>query len=186
MIFIIIFGPPAVGKMAVGRELTKITGLKLLHNHMSIEFVREFFEFGTPKFNKLNSEFRRRIFEEVATSNLPGLIFTYVWAFNMEEEKEYVDKICDIFRKEGGTIYYVELEADLEERLRRNKEATRLLEKPSKQELELSEKRLLSTSEKYIMNTTNDFYYKENYLKINNTNLSLRETAKKIKKVFNL
>ena len=36
MKFIIITGPQAVGKMTVGQELTKITGLKLLHNHMTI------------------------------------------------------------------------------------------------------------------------------------------------------
>ena len=28
-------------------------------------------------------EFRRRILEEVAASPLPGLIFTYVWAFDV-------------------------------------------------------------------------------------------------------
>lgn len=37
MKFIIITGPQAVGKMTVAQELTQITGLKLLHNHMTIE-----------------------------------------------------------------------------------------------------------------------------------------------------
>jgi shikimate kinase len=39
MNFILITGPQAVGKMTVGQELEKITGLKLFHNHMSIELV---------------------------------------------------------------------------------------------------------------------------------------------------
>jgi transcription initiation factor TFIIIB Brf1 subunit/transcription initiation factor TFIIB len=37
--FIIIIRPPAVGKMAVGLELAKRTGFKLLHNHMTIDLV---------------------------------------------------------------------------------------------------------------------------------------------------
>ena len=35
MKFVIIFGPPAVGKMTVGYELAKFTGLKVFHNHMT-------------------------------------------------------------------------------------------------------------------------------------------------------
>ena len=34
---VLITGPQAVGKMTVGQELTKITNLKLFHNHMSID-----------------------------------------------------------------------------------------------------------------------------------------------------
>ena len=34
-----IFGPHAVGKMTVGQELSKITNLKLFHNHMTIDIV---------------------------------------------------------------------------------------------------------------------------------------------------
>ena len=37
---VIIFGPPAVGKMTVGSKLSKLTGLKLFHNHMTIEPLR--------------------------------------------------------------------------------------------------------------------------------------------------
>lgn len=186
MKFIIIFGPPAVGKMSVGKELAKITGYKLLHGHMTIELLLEFFDFGNPKFRILNSEFRQRIMEEVATSDLPGLIYTYVWGFNMESEKEYVEKISGIFRKEGGVVYFVELFCELKERLRRNKTSERLSQKPSKRQKEESETRLLELEEKYVMNTQGDFYFKENYIRIDNTHLSQREVAEKIKEEFNL
>ncbi len=78
MKLVIVFGPPAVGKMTVGYELAKLTGLKVFHNHMTIEIALNFFDFGQPEFHRLVNEFRKRIFEEVANSNLPGLIFTYV------------------------------------------------------------------------------------------------------------
>lgn len=53
MKFVLITGPPAVGKMTVGQELAKLTGLKLFHNHMSIELVHHFFDFSTPPFTRL-------------------------------------------------------------------------------------------------------------------------------------
>lgn len=39
MKFVMIFGPQAVGKMTVGKELQKITELKLFHNHMTIDLL---------------------------------------------------------------------------------------------------------------------------------------------------
>jgi shikimate kinase len=38
---VFIVGPPAVGKMTVGYELAAQTGLKLFHNHQTIELVLE-------------------------------------------------------------------------------------------------------------------------------------------------
>jgi hypothetical protein len=180
MKFIVIFGPPAVGKMTVGFELAKLTGLKLFHNHLTIELILNFFDFSTPQFSKLVTEFRRRIMEEVAKSDLKGLIFSFVWAIDLEKEREYVESFCDIFRKEGADIYFVELEADFEERLKRNESEFRLAEKPSKRNIENSKANLLHHEENYQLNTDEDFFYTENYLKINNTNLSAEETARKI------
>ncbi len=180
MKFIIIFGPPAVGKMTVGCELAKLTGFRLFHNHMSIELVLNFFDFEQAQFQTLVSEFRRRVFEEVAASDLPGLIFTFVWALDLETDKAYIERSCDIFREKGADIYFVELEAELPERLRRNESEFRLSQKPSKRDAKKSRERLLEDDKKYKLNSDDDFYYKENYLKINNTNLSANETAQMI------
>jgi len=184
MNFVVIFGPPAVGKMTVGYELAKLTGMKVFHNHMTIDPILEFFPYGHEKFNKLVSEFRQRIFEEVAASDLPGMIFTYVWALEQEGDKRQIDSYCEIFKKQGAGIYFVELEAGLDERLERNKSDFRLSKKTSKRNIARSEANLISTDEQYKMNSTEDFFYKENYIKINNTSLDPQETAHKIVAVF--
>lgn len=186
MNFIVIFGPPAVGKMTVGYELARLTGMKVFHNHMTIDMILEFFPYGHEKFSKLVSEFRQRIFEEVATSDLPGMIFTYVWALDHTSDKEQVDSYCQIFKQQGADIYFVELEADLDERLERNKSEFRLSKKTSKRDTSRSEKNLLQTEEQYKMNTDDDFFYEENYVKINNTNLVPEETAQRIVDAFGL
>lgn len=179
-------GPPAVGKMAVGLEIAKKTGYKMLHNHGSIELLIPIFEYGSPKFGILNNEFRQRIFEEVATSDLLGFIFTFVSAFNLDEEKVYMEEITKIFKDQGHNVYYVELYAPLAIRLERNKHPLRLDVKHSKRDLEWSAKQLPKMEAKYIMNSTDDypFFFQENYLKIDTSNLSAEETADKIITAF--
>jgi hypothetical protein len=180
MNFIVIFGPPAVGKMTVGAELAQRTGFKLFHNHMTIELVLNFFPFGHPQFGELVAEFRQRIFEEVAASDLPGLIFTYVWALNDPVDKANIDAYTALFRQQGGGIYYVELEAEQSERLTRNSTEFRLAHKPSKRDIARSEHNLLAADQRYTLNSTNDFFYHENYLKINNTAMSAAAAAELI------
>jgi hypothetical protein len=76
------------------------------------------------------------------------------------------------------------LEAELQERLNRNESEFRLLQKPSKQNVEQSRNHLLDSNEKYKLNSDGDFFYEDNYLKINNTNLSADETARRIVEEF--
>ena len=186
MKFIVIFGPPAVGKMTVGNELAKLTGLKLFHNHMTIDLILNFFEFGHPRFHKLVDEFRTRVFEEVAASELPGLIFTFAWALDHESDKLFIDRSCAIFRERNGDVYFVELEADMSERLRRNESAYRLSQKPTKRDLDTSRRLLLEHCQKYKFNSDDDFFYEQNYLKIKNTNLPPERVAQRIVEEFKL
>ena len=186
MTFIVIFGPPAVGKMTVGYELAKLTGFRLFHNHMTIDLVLNVFEFGRPQFHALVSEFRSRVFEEVAASDLPGLIFTFVWALDHESDRAFVERSCDIFRERGADIYFVELEAELAERLTRNESEFRLSQKVPKRDVGKSKGQVLEDDKKYKLNSNDDFFYQENYLKINNTTLPADETARMIVDRFGL
>lgn len=43
MKLLFLIGNAAVGKMTVGQDLMKLTGLRLFHNHMTIESVLEIF-----------------------------------------------------------------------------------------------------------------------------------------------
>ncbi|MHA2339809.1 MAG: shikimate kinase [Candidatus Hodarchaeales archaeon] len=181
MVLILIIGPPAVGKMAVGLELGKLMGYKLLMNHDTIELILKFFKYGSEKFRKLDGLFRSSILEEVASSDLKGLIYTYVTAMNLESEKKYLEKVSNIFIRNERAVYFIELEADLSERLRRNKSKSRIEAKPSKRDLEASERRLLETEKKYIMNSNEEypFFFTKNYIKINNNNLTPNEVGYK-------
>jgi hypothetical protein len=183
MKLVLIFGDSAVGKMTVGQELMKITDLRLFHNHMMIEPVLEIFNaFDINTIIKL----RHVIFESFAASNNYGLIHTYMWAFDQKEDWDYVASICEIFNKVNADIYYIELVAPLEERLKRNATENRLKHKPSKRDIEVSNQRLLNDHKKYRLISHDGEIPFKNYLKINNTHLSAAETAEQIKKHFEL
>ena len=184
--FILICGPQAVGKMTVGQELAKITNLKFMHNHDTIDLPLKFFEYKSESRRKLTDLFRFSIFEEVAKSDLEGMIFTLIWSFGMKEDWEYVDRIKEIYRKNNGEFYIVELETNLEERLKRNKTENRLKHKPTKRDVEASDRELVNSLNKHRMNSELGEITDKNYLRIDNTNISAEETAKMIKERFNL
>ena len=186
MKFIIITGPQAVGKMTVGQKLVKITNLKLLHNHMTIEILTKIFDYSRNSFRKLNEEFRIQIFKEFAKSNEEGIIFTTTWDFDDKEEWNRIYNYIQIFKENNAQIYIVELEAKLKERLKRNKMENRLLNKPSKRNLEWSEKDLLKSVEKYRFNSKENEIKEKNYIRIDNTNINAKDTAEIIKKKFRL
>ncbi len=185
MKLVLLFGPQAVGKMTVGQEVEKATGLKLFHNHMTIELLQPFFGF-TDEMWRLSTLMREEIFEAFAKSDQEGMIFTFMWSFNEQEDWDWVEKVEAIFESKGAEVYFVELESDLEVRLERNKTENRLQHKPSKRNVEDSEKRLLASLDRLRLNSREGEIHKEHYLKINNTSLTPGETAKKIIEVFKL
>jgi len=153
---------------------------------MTIELVLPFFDMNSSSFKKLVKSFRIKMFKEVATSKLEGMIFTYVWELDQKSDCDFVDSIVKIFEKEKANVYYVELEADIEERLKRNKSPHRLKHKPSKVSLKVSEDELLETDRKYVLNSKTNELHRKNYFKINNTKLNAKKTAIMIKERFNL
>lgn len=185
MKFVLIFGPQAVGKMTVGQELEKITDLKLFHNHATLELIHPYFGFGEETW-RLSDLFREELFKAVAGSDLKGLIFTYVWAFDQQEDWDFVRKSCDIFEAAGGTVHFVELEAPVEERLDRNRTPNRLEHKPTKRDIGKSEQNLLETLEKHRLNSFPGEIRQEHYLRIDNTSLGAEEAARMIKEKMEL
>lgn len=178
---LMIFGPPAVGKMTVGRAIAEKTGYKLLHNHMSIDLILNFFEHGTPAFFRLDKLVRFSIMKEFAKTGENGFIFTFMWGFEENGEKtddeKYIEEIEKIFADEGAETVFLELECGLEERLKRNTSTLRLEHKPSKRDTEFTEKMMKENDKKYRLNSNEGELGSRKHLKINNEKLSPEEVA---------
>ena len=183
MKFVFLFGSGAVGKMTVGQELMKLTGLRLFHNHMTIEPVIALF--GTYN-GKVVSGIREIIFREFAASDQPGMIFTYMWAFDQQADWDYVEHVKDIFAPYGTEFYYVELLAPQAVRLARNATANRIANNPSKADVEASNERLKDEDSRYRLVSREGEIPFDNYLRIDNSNLSAEDAAKLIRETFGL
>ena len=64
----------------------------------------------------LISKLREDVFDEFIKSSFDGLIYTYMMAFDIPSEWEYLEYLTKKFEETGGTVYYVELVADQAER----------------------------------------------------------------------
>jgi hypothetical protein len=189
---VVIFGPPAVGKMTVGHQRCRLTGFKLFHNHMTVEPVLDIFEFGSPPFSRLVNEFRRRVIEEACKAELPGLVFTFVWGLELESDLRVIESYVGLVESYGGSACFVELVADREERLVRNHSEFRLDQKRSKRDVEFSRQNLLAMDEQYVMNTSDvptpaeAVFEGRRFLRLDSTNLPADEAAAQVVDAFGL
>lgn len=122
MDIVYIYGPPGVGKFTVGRELARLTGYRLFHNQLSIEFVRSVFDFGTPVFNKLVLKYRAEMIEEAAKGNI-SLIFTSAYARGLNDS--IIKDIIRRVERNRGKVHLVQLRCDEDVLLKRIKNASR-------------------------------------------------------------
>lgn len=176
---LILFGPPAVGKMAVGKELARLTGMRLFHNHMALEPVLQLFPYGSAPFERIVRQFRNAVFEEAARAAGPGLIYTCMWDLEDVETNRYIDGVVRSFEERGAEVHFVELSASLDVRLQRNRTELRLVEKPSKRDLEASEARLLA-NESRRLNSAGDFPYSDRHLLLVTDAMAADEAAEQI------
>ena len=168
---VVIIGPQAVGKMTIGEKLKEKIGYTLMTNHDSIEIAIKIFSSNKDAKLKLKSKIREDVFNICLENNI-SIIFTFVVDFNTNDDILYLNELKNKFEKTGGHFYLIELEADLQTRLERNKTPHRLECKPSKRNMEWSDKELIESMDIYRMNSIKDEIKFENYIKINNTNLS--------------
>ena len=112
------------------------------------------------------------------------MIFTIMWAFDMQSNWDYVAHISDIFKQQNADIYYTELISPQEIRLQRNTTENRLKHKPSKRDTEISNQRLLGDDKNHRCVSNDGEITFENYIKIDNADLSPEIVAKMIKKGF--
>jgi adenylate kinase len=107
MKLIFLHGMPGVGKLTVARELARLTGYKLFHNHLTVDLVGAVFEFGTPSFIELREKIWLDVFSEAASSEVEGIIFTF--AFEPTVRGSFVENVRSTIESKGGEVVFVKL-----------------------------------------------------------------------------
>lgn len=170
MNLVFIYGPPGVGKLSVARELSKINGYKVFHNHLTYDLVHEIFGERVPW--KLVDAIRMSVFKEYCKTAESGLIFTYVYAKKIDDK--FVKKIRKLAKDHGFNIYFVQLTCDIEAL------KTRIALDNRKEFKKLTDpKALLSLLDEYELTSPIPFVIGQT---IDNTNIDPVEAAQLISK----
>ena len=116
MKLIFIWGGAASGKLTVARELARITGLPLFHNHLVVDALLERLPFGDPEFVRLREAMWLAGFETAANAR-QSLIFTFAPEGTVAEG--FPERVIDLVRGLGGELKFVRLVLSAEEQERR-------------------------------------------------------------------
>lgn len=181
----VVFGPPAVGKMTVGRAVCERTNFRLFLNHHTIEPLADVFGMDSPPFRALTGEFRRRVVQEAAAADV-ALMLTLVWNLGGVEDARWVGELVSPYVSAGLPVSFVELAAALETRLGRNRGEDRLQAKPSKRDLAWSDAHLRER-ENWVMNTeptvvlaADSVLAAHRHLRLDNCQADLQATVERI------
>ena len=170
MKLIVLYGPPAAGKYTITKALSEKTGYKLFHNHLTVDLLKTIFTFGTPDFFRLNQKIRLDIFEQAAKENIPGVIFTFVYAKGIDDN--FIRQLIETVTSNGGEVKFVQIYCEKEELLKRVTEESRKqfhkMKSPETLSQALSEKDWISLI---------DFVESA---KIDSTHLTVDETVAKV------
>src|SRR3989338_7426258 len=97
MDLIFLYGAPAVGKLTIAKELEKITGYPLFHNHLVAPVSKLFFQMDSVHAIELRNKIRLDVFEITAKHKVPGMIFTV--CYSHPEDDDFVKDVFESVEK---------------------------------------------------------------------------------------
>lgn len=118
MKIIAIYGPPGVGKLTVAQELEKLTGYKLMHNHLAADFVGSIFAHGTPTYKKMVVKYRTELLKAAARAKVDGVIFTFMYRNDKLTNSTIINATKSLARL-GAQTHFVQLYCEKEELYKR-------------------------------------------------------------------
>ncbi|MET9915090.1 AAA family ATPase [Streptomyces sp. NPDC006476] len=123
---ILLYGPPAVGKLTVGKELAQLLPAALLHNHLTYNLAVDLLSPGG------SFEVHRRFASRLRLHAME-LLFEYdardiatTFCYGGRSDNWYIDKLKSLCRKHGAMPYFAHLAAENEVLLSRVENRDRL------------------------------------------------------------
>ncbi|WP_261805539.1 ATP-binding protein [Lapidilactobacillus luobeiensis] len=193
MSLLVLIGAQAVGKMTVGEALSQEIDGRLLFNHQTIDLFANFLGYDERTFalsDRTRKELFRAFVAKPEANLVETIIFTIMIDFSGEADRDFLTEISDIFLAAGQSVYFVELQADLETRLQRNQSDHRLQKKPSKRDRQASEQELRQSMSTYrLLSRPGELaklFPQVATMVLDNTDLTAPVAAAKIRTYFEL
>ena len=117
MQLVFIHGPVACGKLSVASELAALSGMRLFHNHLTVDLVAALFDFGSEPFVRLRESIWLEAFREAAEEG-QSLIFTFHPEASVRDD--FPERAVSTTHSLGGEVVFIELtcpESEIERRI---------------------------------------------------------------------
>ena len=106
MKLLLLYGPPAVGKLTIAKAIASLTAFQVFHSHLTVDLVTAIFPRGTPAYRRLLWDIRYAVLAEAVRAPLDGLIFTMVYG---RDREPFIARCVDVVKSYGGDICLVHL-----------------------------------------------------------------------------
>jgi hypothetical protein len=103
---VLIYGPPAAGKLTVATRLADLYDVRVLDNHASIDPALRLFSFGTTEFAQLVEEIRVALIGAAARAGI-DIVSTLVYAHGLDDR--HVARLTEATACHGGMVHLVQL-----------------------------------------------------------------------------
>jgi hypothetical protein len=116
-VLVYLYGPPAAGKLTIAEKVRDLTGFRLFHNHLTVNAIREVFDFGSPPLVELLHRVRLDVFATATRAGL-SVIFTNSSAWGgsggRQRFEAFADEAAHVVVTAGGVPVFVRVTAPLE------------------------------------------------------------------------
>ena len=106
MKLVFIRGPVASGKLTIARELGRLSGLAVFHNHLVVDAVAAVFPFGSEPFIRLREQMWLAMMREAAVAGR-SLVFTF--APEPSVAPDFPQRAAQAVANAGGSTAFVRL-----------------------------------------------------------------------------
>ena len=107
MFVLFLHGPAAAGKLTIARPLAKRLGLRLFHNHLTVDLSTALFDFGTRGFVELREDVWLKSFSLAARE---GVSFVFTFQPEGSVGPTFPQDCRDAVERHGGRVHFVALD----------------------------------------------------------------------------
>lgn len=125
MKLVILYGPPAAGKLTIAQNLAKIADIHVFDNHQVIDIIEPIVTRQYPDFANLVYQTQRNIIEAAVKANQANIVITFPYASNLERDVEFITEVVASSRMLGAEAYPIFLKCSNATLLKRAVEPSR-------------------------------------------------------------